>query len=157
MENEKQLKVSAIKNGTVLDHIPSGQLFKVIDILHLSECGNQITIGFNLESKLYGRKGIIKIADRRFEDEELNYIALVAPNATVNIIKDFEVVEKKRLSIPETVVGTVKCGNPVCVTNHEPVRTAFRTEVSGGTVKLVCRYCEKTTDVKDMVILRDAH
>ncbi|MCI2082398.1 MAG: aspartate carbamoyltransferase regulatory subunit [Bacteroidales bacterium] len=156
MENEKQLKVSAIKNGTVLDHIPSGQLFKVIDILHLSECNNQITIGFNLESKMYGRKGIIKIADRYFADEELNYIALVAPNATVNIIKDFEVVEKKKLSIPDTVVGTVKCGNPVCVTNHEPIKTIFKTVVKDGKVQLLCHYCEKTTDVNDLTIIRNS-
>jgi aspartate carbamoyltransferase regulatory subunit len=157
MENEKHLSVSAIKNGTVLDHIPSSQLFKVIDILKLRDCDNQITIGFNLESKLYGRKGIIKIADRYFADDELNYIALVAPSTTVNIIKDFEVVEKKKLSIPDTVIGTVKCANPVCVTNNQDIPTVFKTVVKDGKVKLLCHYCEKETDVENLTIISNLH
>ena len=92
--NEKQLKVSAIKNGTVLDHIPSGQVFKVIDILGLYDSPHPVTFGVNLDSKSMGSKGIIKISERFFKDDELNKIALVAPNASVNIIRDFEVVEK---------------------------------------------------------------
>ena len=86
----KELKVSAIKNGTVLDHIPANQLFKVINILNLDNCPHQITFGTNLDSKLLGKKAIIKIADRYFEDDEINRIALVAPQAKINIIRDFE-------------------------------------------------------------------
>ena len=96
MENNirKELKVSAIKNGTVLDHIPANQLFKVINILNLNMCINQVTFGTNLDSKILGKKAIIKITDKYFKDEEINKIALIAPQAKINIIKDFEVDRK---------------------------------------------------------------
>lgn len=97
-ETNKELKVSAIKNGTVLDHIPAEQLFKVINILNLSNCTNQITFGTNLDSKVLGKKAIIKIAGRYFQNAEIDKIALVAPDAKINIIKDFEVVEKRVIS-----------------------------------------------------------
>ena len=100
-EKQTQLKVSAIKDGTVLDHIPAQSIFQVIDILDLAHSANPITIGSNLESKTLGRKGIIKIADRFFEDAELSRIALAAPDATVNVIKDYEVVQKKKIELPE--------------------------------------------------------
>lgn len=145
--NEKQLKVSAIKNGTVLDHIPSGQVFKVIDILGLNGSSHPLTIGVNLDSKSMGRKGIIKISERFFRDDELNRIALVAPNASVNIIRNFEVAEKKVLTIPETISGMVKCINPMCVTNHEDIPTKFKTIVRGSHIQLLCSYCEKITDL----------
>lgn len=145
--NEKQLKVSAIKNGTVLDHIPGGQVFKVIDILGLNSSQHPLTIGVNLDSKSMGRKGIIKISERFFKDDELNKIALIAPNASVNIIKDFEVVEKKVLKIPETISGIVKCINPMCVTNHENITAKFKTIVKGTHIQLQCKYCEKITDL----------
>ncbi|MDD4293409.1 MAG: aspartate carbamoyltransferase regulatory subunit, partial [Bacteroidales bacterium] len=124
---EKQLKVSAIKNGTVLDHIPADQLFKVIDILGLSRSSNQITFGTNLESKLLGKKAIIKISDKFFKDDDINRIALIAPQAKINIIHDFEVVEKKVLSIPASIEGIAKCMNPACVTNHQNILTRFTT------------------------------
>ena len=135
----KQLKVSAIKNGTVLDHIPSCQVFKVIDILGLSGSEHPVTFGVNLDSKSMGRKGIIKISERFFK--------LIAPNASVNIIRDFKVVEKKLLTIPETICGIVKCINPMCVTNHEDIPTRFRTIVKGSEIQLQCVYCEKITDL----------
>ena len=143
----RQLIVNAIENGTVLDHIPSENLFKVVDILHLAESSNQITIGSNLESKTFGRKGIIKVADRYFEDDELNRIALVAPQATINIIKDFKVIDKHRISIPEEVVGIGRCANPMCVTNHQKIATRFKTIVEGDHINLLCHYCEKTTNI----------
>ena len=145
-ENNTQLKVSAIKNGTVLDHIPAQSVFQVVDILDLSHCDNPVTIGSNLESKSLGRKGIIKISERFFADEELGRIALVAPDATVNVIKNYEVVEKKKITLPETVVGLAKCSNPMCVTNHQRVTTRFTTIQEAKKVKLLCHYCEKTTE-----------
>ena len=98
--NDKQLIVSALENGTVLDHIPADQVYKALDILDLKSGQNQITIGINLKSKQFGRKGIIKIADRFFADDDLNRLALIAPKATVNIIRDFKVVEKHKLEMP---------------------------------------------------------
>lgn len=151
MENN-QLKVTAIKNGTVLDHIPAENLFKVLSILNLKEIDNPITIGSNLESKTYGKKGIIKISDRFFEDEEINKIALVAPQATINIIKDYKVVEKRVIAIPDEVVGIAKCANPMCVTNHQPIKTRFKTITRNGNQLLLCHYCEKTTDLLRIII-----
>lgn len=146
----KELKVSALENGTVLDHIPADHVYKALDILGLKELGSQITIGINLQSKLYGRKGIIKIADKFFEDEELNKLALIAPDATVNIIRDFKVVEKKHLVMPKEIVGIAKCMNPKCITNHQPVQTRFTTIYKNNELSLLCHYCEKNTDIKGL-------
>ena len=144
----KELVVSALENGTVLDHIPAENVYKALDILNLKGIESQITIGINLASKVHGQKGIIKIADRFFEDEELNKLALIAPNATVNVIREFKVVEKKKLSIPKEVMGIVKCRNPKCVTNHQPVKTWFNTVQEDNEIALKCHYCEKNTSIK---------
>ncbi len=151
----KELKVSAIKNGTVLDHVPANKLFEVITILGLSDCPNQVTFGMNLDSKLLGKKAIIKIADRFFEETEINKVALVAPDAKINIIKDFEVVEKKVLKVPEHITGIVKCANPKCVTNHQPITTKFETTYENGVLKLHCHYCEKNTSSENLKIIRE--
>ena len=98
---EKHLKVSAIKDGTVIDHIPTNALFKVIRILKLEECIQMVTFGNNLDSKAMGRKAIIKIANRYFADEEVNKIALVAPYAKLNTIRDYKVIEKRVVETPK--------------------------------------------------------
>ena len=141
---DKQLIVNAIKNGTVIDHIPAKNLFKVISILALENIDSQITFGTNLESKKLGSKAIIKIADKFFLDEEINKIALVAPQAKLNIIKDYEVVEKRVVEVPESIFGIVKCVNPTCITNMEEVKTKFSVIVKNE-VTLKCYYCEKIT------------
>ncbi|MFA7117016.1 MAG: aspartate carbamoyltransferase regulatory subunit [Bacteroidales bacterium] len=147
IDDSKELKVSAIQNGTVLDHIPSNQLFRVIDILKLNESSDAITFGINLDSKSMVNKGIIKIANRFFCDNEINMISLIAPNASVNIIHDFKVAEKKIISLPEKVTGIVKCMNPACVTNHQNIETQFTTTRKNNKIGLVCRYCEKITEI----------
>ena len=146
--SRKELVVSALENGTVLDHIPAENVYKALNILNLKGIESQITIGINLASRIYGKKGIIKIADKFFEDDELNKLALIAPKATVNIIRDFKVVEKKKIAMPEEIIGIAKCKNPKCVTNHQPVKTRFKTIDNGNDVSLLCRYCEKITDSK---------
>ena len=146
--SRKELVVSALENGTVLDHIPAENVYKALDILDLKGIESQITIGINLTSKFFGKKGIIKIADKFFEDEQLNKLALIAPKATVNVIRDFKVVEKKKLVMPEEIHGVAKCRNPKCVTNHQPVKTWFRTIEEGDKVSLLCHYCEKITSSK---------
>ncbi len=149
---DKQLIVNAIKNGTVIDHIPAIYLFKVISILNLDRIDSQITFGTNLESKKLGSKAIIKIADKYFLDEEINKIALIAPQAKLNIIRDFEVVEKRIVEVPDSIVGIVKCVNPKCITNNEEVITKYSV-VSKNDVSLKCYYCEKITHQDQMVIL----
>lgn len=152
MKEPKQLSVSAIQNGTVIDHIPAKNLFKVILILGLDHIDSQITFGTNLESKKLGRKAIIKISDKFFEDADINRIALVAPDAKLNIIRDYEVVEKKVVQVPDTIVGIAKCMNPKCITNFEPVTTRFKV-VSKKNVALKCHYCEKITNQENLQII----
>lgn len=153
METNKQaLQVAALKNGTVIDHIPSEKLFTVVSLLRLNRVENNITIGFNLESKKLGKKGIIKIADKFFCDEEINRIAVVAPNVKLNIIKDYEVVEKKQVQLADHLKGIVKCANPMCITNNEPMKTLFHViEKESCTIR--CHYCEKEQKRDEIVIL----
>ena len=148
--NDKHLIVSALENGTVLDHIPADQVYKALDILDLKGAEHQITIGINLKSKQFGRKGIIKIADRFFADDDLNRLALIAPKATVNIIRDFKVVEKHKLEMPSEVEGIARCMNPKCITNHQPVRTRFTVMDEDGEISLLCHYCDKRSDIKSL-------
>ena len=149
--NDTKLLVSALENGTVLDHIPADKVYKALDILNLKGVENQITIGINLSSRAQGKKGIIKIADKFFEDEELNKLALIAPKATVNVIRNFEVVEKKTLTMPEEIVGIAKCMNPKCITNHQPIKTRFTTIDNGNEISLLCHYCEKISDTRGIL------
>lgn len=143
------MEVSAIKDGTVIDHIPADSLFKVVTILHLERIGGMITFGTNLESKRLGKKGIIKLADVFFKDEDINRIALVAPEAKLNIIRDYNVVEKKVVEVPDEITGIATCVNPMCITNNEKVETKFQV-FDKKHVKLRCNYCEKITDVERM-------
>jgi aspartate carbamoyltransferase regulatory subunit len=152
MKGHKQLSVSAIENGTVIDHIPAKNLFKVIQILGLDKIDNQITFGTNLDSKKLDRKAIIKISGVFFEDEDINRIALVAPDAKLNIIRDYEVVEKKEVKVPDNIIGIAKCMNPKCITNFEPVVTKFKV-VSRKNMSLKCHYCEKINNQENLRII----
>ena len=152
INNNKELQVAAIENGTVIDHIPPTELFKVVSLLGLDKMkSNTITIANNLPSKKVGSKGMIKISDKFFDDEEINKIALVAPNINLNIIRDYQVVEKKRVVMPEKIIGLVKCNNPKCVTNNEPMPTVFELiDREAGTIK--CHYCERKINKDDIII-----
>jgi aspartate carbamoyltransferase regulatory subunit len=140
---EKELKVAALRNGTVIDHIPADKLYQVVSILHLDTCEHQITIGNNLDSAKVGKKGIIKISDRAFAEDETNKIALIAPNAKINIIRDYLVVEKRPLTLPSEIREIVQCANPKCITNNQPVTTRFHVQLHDGEVMLKCHYCER--------------
>jgi len=154
MVKDKELQVRAIKNGTVIDHIPDNQLFKVIKVLGLQKVDNMITFGRGYESGKFGKKAIIKIADKFLEDEDINKLSMVAPAAKINIIKDFSVVEKKVVQVPDEVKGIVKCVNPMCITNHEAIPTKFKV-VNKENISLKCHYCEKITDNENMRIVED--
>ena len=146
-----KLKVSAISEGTVIDHIPSENLFDVISILELDKTSNMITFGANLDSDKLVNKAIIKVSNQFFEDDEINKIALIAPHAKLNIIRDYEVVEKKVVEVPNRVIGIVKCFNPKCITNAEPITTSFSV-ISKDPIALKCKYCEKITNENQMII-----
>ena len=150
--NKQALQVAALKNGTVIDHIPSDKLFTVVNLLGLKNSDNNMTIGNNLESKKLGKKGIIKVADRFFTDEEISRLSVVAPNVKLNIIHDYEVVEKKQVIMPEEIKGLVKCNNPKCITNNEPMTTIFHViDKENGTLK--CHYCEKEVNKESIKLL----
>lgn len=153
-DKRKELIVSAISNGTVIDHIPTDRVFQVIKILGLDQLSNPLYFGVNLESKKFGSKGIIKVSDKFFEHEEINKIALVAPSATLIEIRDYEVVAKHDVTIPETVDKIVKCVNPNCITNKEEVATHFNVIYDENNVmKLSCRYCEKNTSKENIFFI----
>ena len=152
-ENKKTaLQVSALCNGTVIDHIPADKLFAVVNLLDIPAMSNNVTIGYNLESKKLGKKGLIKIADRFFTDDEINKISVIAPNVVLNTIKDYNVVEKREVKMPDEIHNIIKCNNLNCITNNEPMATHFYvTNSETGTLK--CRYCEKEVNINDVNLL----
>ena len=149
---KKELTISAIKDGTVIDHIPSDAAFKVAKILDLSGVKGIISVATNLSSKAMGKKGIIKIGDKSLTKDEVDKIALIAPNATVNIIKDYGVKQKIKVEIPEEINRIIKCSNPNCVTNNEKVATKFYV-LSKEPLKIRCHYCERNMEKEDITLL----
>lgn len=148
----KELQVAALKNGTVIDHIPSDSVFKVVSLLNLQEVDSNLIIGNNFDSRKLGKKGIIKIADRFFTDEEISRLAVVAPNISLNIIRDYEVVDKKNVVLPDELRGIVRCNNPKCITNNEPMMTRFHViDRQRGVIK--CHYCEKEQSKENIKLI----
>ena len=140
--NKTERQVAAIKNGTVIDHIPAEKTYQVANLLELKARTNPVTIGYNYPSKKIGKKGIIKVSDKYFTNEEISRLSVVAPNVVLNIIKDYEVVEKKTVETPDELRGIVRCNNPKCITNNEPMQTVFNV-VDKNLGILKCHYCDK--------------
>ena len=151
-KNKQALQVSALCNGTVIDHIPADKLFAVVNLLDIQGMGNNVTIGYNLESKKLGKKGLIKISDRFFTDDEVNKISVVAPNVVLNTIRDYNVVEKREVKMPDEIHNIIKCNNLNCITNNEPMETHFYV-ANRDTHTLKCRYCEKEVSLDDIKLL----
>jgi aspartate carbamoyltransferase regulatory subunit len=137
--SEKELRVSKIRNGTVIDHVTGGQALNVLAILGIDGSGGEsVSIGMNVPSDKLGRKDVVKVEDRELSQSEVDVLSLIAPEATINIIRDFEVVEKNRVERTASVTGVLVCPNHNCVTNDdEPVRTAFEVFEDG----VRCSYC----------------
>lgn len=142
MSNKTERQVTAIKNGTVIDHIPAEKTYQVVNLLQLETLETPVTIGYNYPSNKIGRKGIIKVSDKFFTDEEISRLSVVAQNVVLNIIHDYEVVEKKTVKTPDELRGIVKCNNPKCITNNEPMNTVFHV-VNKEKGILKCHYCDK--------------
>ncbi|MBI5728254.1 MAG: aspartate carbamoyltransferase regulatory subunit [Candidatus Magasanikbacteria bacterium] len=140
---QKTLSVSAIKNGTVVDHIPAGAALTIIRLLNLPQGNKQVTVGLNLPSRATIYKDLIKVEERELTEDEANRVALLAPRATINIIKNYTVVKKFHVKIPENIHRVVVCPNPTCITNQERMATTFRVETKLDRVSLRCLYCEK--------------
>ena len=149
----KELKVTPIKNGTVIDHIPPGLALKVLHVLKIpEETSSAVSIAMNVKSKM-GKKDIVKIENKELDKREVNKISLIAPKATINIIRDYEVVKKHRVQLPDEIVGIVKCSNPTCISNsREPVESRFIL-VSKDPPHIKCYYCERETeDIAERII-----
>lgn len=150
----EEFMVAAIENGTVIDHIPCAKLFEVVRLLHLEEIKtSSIMVGFNLKSHKMGRKSIIKISDKFFSDAELNRLAIVAPNVSLCIIKDYEVVEKKKVTLPGVLRNIVRCANPKCITNNEPMATRFHV-IDKEHCIIKCHYCEKEQSREQIEVVK---
>jgi aspartate carbamoyltransferase regulatory subunit len=139
---EKELRVQKIREGTVIDHIPSGYALAVLRILGITgREGNVISVLMNVPSQKLGRKDIVKIEERELKQDEVDKIALIAPKATINIIKDYGVYKKQPVRLPSTIVGVIRCANPRCISNGgEPVRPTFYLK-SEDPLEVRCHYC----------------
>jgi len=147
--SKKELRVGTIKNGTVIDHIKSGFALKVVKILGVDESiEDVVSIAMNVPSKKKNSKDIVKVEGKELASSEVDKIALIAPNATINIIRNYEVVEKNKVKLPSEIVGVVKCANSNCITNtEEPVTSKFKV-INLEAVKLKCRYCGRKIEEK---------
>ena len=148
----EDIKVKKIKNGTVIDHITAGQALNVLKILGIAKeyPKTTVTVAMNVPSSKVGLKDIVKVEGRELKAEEADKISLIASNATINIIRDYEVVEKKKVSIPEAIEGVLKCANPNCVTHFEEMRSKF-TVMMKNPIKLRCLYCERVMKEEEIV------
>lgn len=139
----KELLVAAIENGTVIDHLPVGSGMRIIHLLNLSTHHEVVSLALNLRSKTLGLKDLIKLEGREISDEEASQIAIFAPKATLNIIRQFECVRKFKVHMPEIVEHVFNCVNERCITRHENMGSKFKVYVFGKQVDLICFYCEK--------------
>ena len=149
----KTLSVSAIKNGTVIDHIPPEQVLKIIHLLDVFNNTQQITVGLNLKSNRLGVKGLIKIESRILNKAEIDKIAIFAPKASINVIEDFEVKKKIRVKLPSLITDVLICPHVNCISRFEPVNSCFSLESYGKRIQLTCKYCEKQFD-RDQLVKR---
>jgi len=149
---ETMLKISKIKNGTVIDHITGGHALDVVKILGISgHTGGIVSVAMNVPSKRYSMKDIVKVEGRELNPREVDKIALLAPHATINIIRDYEVIEKKVVKLPEIIRGIVKCSNPACISNsNEPVQSTFYVEHKEP-LMLKCHYCGNIMEKQDVL------
>ncbi len=151
LNEEQTIKVSALRQGTVIDHLRKGTGLRVLDVLGLSNAGF-VAVGLNLESSKLGHKDLIKIENRELTQEETNKIALLSPEATLSIIRDFKVVSKLRPQLSDAVDGVLRCLNPACITNHEHVRSRFRL-LERSPLRLRCAYCERAIAEQEIELL----
>ena len=149
----KERKVPAIKDGSVIDHIPSRETFRIMRILDPQEFKHPISVTLNLDSKKIGKKGVIKIDNRFLTKDEVNKIAVLAPNASVSIIKNYKIVEKIAVRIPEKLAGILNCSNPVCITNKEKVQTKLKV-IRERPLAVKCQYCERVYGKDELEIKR---
>ena len=150
---KKELKIPLIKDGTVIDHITAGSAVKVIHILGIPKSASSVvSVAMNVKSK-YGKKDIVKVENRELDPNEVDKIALIAPKATINFIRDYKVARKHVVKLPDELIGIVKCSNPTCVSNaNEPIKSRFIV-AKKDPIAIRCYYCErKPDDIAERII-----
>jgi len=150
---ERILRVTKIREGTVIDHIARGHALDVLKILGITGRREKgiITVAINVPSKKYGVKDIVKIEGKELMEDEVDKIALLAPHATINIIRDYEVVKKQRVKLPTVIRDIIKCGNLSCISNSkEPIQPTFYVE-SEEPLRLRCHYCGRIMERDDIM------
>ena len=150
---KKELKIPLIKDGTVIDHITAGNAVKVLHILGIPKSSSSVvSVAMNVKSKL-GKKDIVKVENRELDPHEVDKIALIAPKATINFIRDYEVAKKHIVKLPDEIIGIVSCSNPTCVSNaREPVKSRFKV-INKDPPKIKCYYCEREPEeIADRII-----
>jgi aspartate carbamoyltransferase regulatory subunit len=152
LSSKEQLYVKKIRNGTVIDHIEPGHALDVLRILDINgKQGQVVTAAINVESRKLERKDIVKIEDRELIPQEVDKIALIAPNATINIVREYAVASKKRVQLPQVIRGIIRCNNPSCVSNaREPVACEFKVEVPEP-LRIRCHYCGRIMGKHDVL------
>jgi len=152
LSRREELYVKKIRDGTVIDHIAPGHALDVLRILGIDgKEGVVVSIAMNVFSKKFGKKDIVKIEGRELAPKELDKIALIAPSATINIVHDFSVAKKEKVSLPNVIAGIVRCANPACVSNaKEPVEPTFKVE-SSEPLRLRCHFCGRTMEKSDIL------
>ena len=149
---KKERLVAAIENGTVIDHIPAEKTYQVVSLLGLEHTTEPVTIGYNYPSIRFGKKGIVKISDKFFTDEEINRLSVVAPKIVLNTIHNFEITQKRMVETPDVLSGIIKCNNPKCITNNEPMKTLFHA-IGKDKHILRCHYCDKEQEINKVELL----
>ncbi|MGV3001220.1 aspartate carbamoyltransferase regulatory subunit [Vibrio sp.] len=144
MSKQYQLQVEAIKNGTVIDHIPAHIGIKVLKLFQMDNSNERVTVGLNLPSSALGAKDLLKIENTFITEEQAQKLALYAPHATVNQIEDYQVVKKLALTLPKVVTDVFNCANSNCITHNEPVSSSFSVIEKNDDIRLKCKYCEKS-------------
>jgi len=140
----KTMPVASICNGTVIDHILAGHALNIVHLLNLVTHHKIVTIGINLPSQSMGYKDIVKVEEWELKPDDINQIAIFAPQATISLIRDFQIFEKFKVNIPDHITSVIACPNPRCITNHDRIETFFYIKKWKQTIQLQCRFCRKT-------------
>lgn len=148
---ERTWPVSAIRNGTVIDHIAAGQALKIVRLLKLSQHQKLVTLGLNLPSQSLLYKDLIKVEERELTPDEANQVAILSPKATINIIQEYEVIKKFQVQIPPSLTDVLSCPNPRCITNHEKVQTWFHISQRHNNILMQCKFCRKSFSQNDIL------
>jgi aspartate carbamoyltransferase regulatory subunit len=145
-----EYRVTALKNGTVIDHLPAGMALKALEVLGFHG-DNVVTVGMYLDSRKYGKKDLVKLENKELSEEEIAKIAILGPHTTLAIIRDYRVVAKVAVNLADEIAGVATCPNPSCITNHDDLRTRFHV-LSKHPLRVRCHYCERVVTESELEV-----